>query len=72
MRDLGERCFVVLLFLYPRSFRARFGDEMLAFYRARRAEARHRHGIIGAMPGDAAEQILERTAPTVESIIKLL
>ena len=44
MRDLGERSFALLLFLYPRAFRARFGDEMLAFYLARRAEARHRQG----------------------------
>src|SRR4051812_5802269 len=43
-RDLGERSFALLLFLYPRAFRDRFGDEMLAFYRARRAEARHREG----------------------------
>jgi putative ABC transport system permease protein len=46
-RDLGERSFALLLLLYPASFRARFGDEMLAFYRARRAEARHRHGARG-------------------------
>src|SRR5207244_2373723 len=35
--------------LYPRSFRARFGDEMLAFFRARRNEARHRLGLRGTL-----------------------
>jgi putative ABC transport system permease protein len=42
--DWGERAFSALLSLYPRAFRDRFGDEMLAFFRARRSEARHRHG----------------------------
>ena len=49
MRDFGERSFTLLLLLYPRTFRARFGDEMLAFYRARRAEARHRDGTRGTI-----------------------
>src|SRR4029078_10460894 len=40
--DLGERCFHALLLLYPRSFRARFGDEMLEFFRLRRAEQQRR------------------------------
>jgi putative ABC transport system permease protein len=40
----GERAFRALLYLYPASFRARFGDEMLEFYRDRRAEQRQRHG----------------------------
>ena len=43
--DSGERVFRALLGLYPRSFRNRFGDEMLAFFRARRGEARHRDGM---------------------------
>jgi len=43
--DTGERVFRVLLVLYPKSFRERFGDEMLAFFRARRAEARHASGV---------------------------
>ncbi|MFL5612757.1 MAG: ABC transporter permease [Gemmatimonadaceae bacterium] len=47
--DLGERLFAVLLVLYPRSFRARFGEEMLVFFRARRAEARHRQGATGTL-----------------------
>jgi putative ABC transport system permease protein len=37
--------FGVLLLLYPRSFRERFGDEMLAFFRARRSEAHHQRGL---------------------------
>lgn len=41
-RDLGERCFDALLLLYPRSFRARFGDEMLEFFLLRRDEQRRR------------------------------
>jgi putative ABC transport system permease protein len=49
MADLGERGFTALLLLYPRDFRERFGDEMLAFFRARRAEARHRHGARGTL-----------------------
>ena len=40
--DAGERAFCALLVLYSRSFRERFSDEMLAFFRARRTEARHR------------------------------
>jgi len=47
--DLSERVFGVLLLLYPRSFRARFGEEMLAFFRARRNEARHRLGKRGTL-----------------------
>ena len=46
-RDLGERLFSAFLLLYPRAFRARFSSEMLAFFRERRLEARHRHGIRG-------------------------
>src|SRR5207237_10786853 len=41
-RDIGERVFCAMLLLYPRSFRDRFSDEMLAFFRARRNEARHK------------------------------
>jgi len=41
-RDLGERVFRVLLLLYPRSFRARFEDEMVEFFRLRRDEQRRR------------------------------
>jgi putative ABC transport system permease protein len=47
--DLSERVFRALLLLYPRSFRARFGDEMLAFFRARRNEARHHFGVRGTL-----------------------
>src|SRR5690242_15303168 len=47
--DLSERVFRALLLLYPRSFRARFGDEMLAFFRARRNEARHQLGVRGTL-----------------------
>src|SRR5437763_4744130 len=43
--DLGERVFRALLLLYPQSFRQRFGDEMVAFFRARRTEARHASGV---------------------------
>ena len=48
-RDKSERMFGVLLLLYPRSFRDRFGDEMLAFFRERRNEARHRLGVRGTL-----------------------
>lgn len=41
---LGERLFRALLYLYPASFRDRFGEEMLEFYRERRDEQRLRHG----------------------------
>jgi putative ABC transport system permease protein len=41
-RDAGERLFVALMRMYPRAFRARFGDEMLDFFRARRDEQRRR------------------------------
>ena len=47
--DFSERVFTALLVCYPTSFRARFGEEMVAFFRARRAEARHRHGYRGLM-----------------------
>src|SRR6476619_4004286 len=47
--DLSERLFRALLLLYPRSFRARFGAEMLAFFRARRNEARHQLGVRGML-----------------------
>ena len=46
-RDLGERLFRALLHLYPASFRARFAEEMVAFYRERRRESRHRRGLRG-------------------------
>lgn len=42
--DLGERAFRALLVLYPPEFRSRFGTEMVAFFNARRQEARHRAG----------------------------
>lgn len=45
--DTGERVFRALLLLYPPGFRARFGEEMVAFFRARRLEAQHQ-GSIGA------------------------
>src|SRR5690348_185309 len=48
-RDIGERLFEALLLLYPRSFRVRFEDEMLAFFRERRIEARHRLGMRGTL-----------------------
>ena len=49
-RDFSERVFAALLVCcYPPSFRARFGDEMLGFFLARRAEARHRHGFHGSL-----------------------
>ena len=43
----GERAFRLLLRLYPAAFRARFEDEMVDFYRARRDEQQHRHGARG-------------------------
>ena len=43
----GERVFRALLLLYPRSFRDRFMDEMLDFFRARHDEQRHRFGARG-------------------------
>jgi putative ABC transport system permease protein len=50
-RDRGERAeraFRVLLRLYPRAFRERFMEEMVEFFRARRAEQRHRFGARGS------------------------
>ena len=44
----GERAFRTLLRLYPAAFRARFEEEMVDFYRARRDEQRHRHGLRGS------------------------
>ncbi|HEU4995094.1 MAG TPA: ABC transporter permease [Gemmatimonadaceae bacterium] len=43
----GERLFRALLLLYPRSFRDRFMDEMLEFFRARCDEARKQRGAYG-------------------------
>ncbi|HKW47605.1 MAG TPA: hypothetical protein VJN70_09170, partial [Gemmatimonadaceae bacterium] len=48
-REASERLFGALLLLYPRSFRARFEDEMLAFFRERRNEARYRLGLRGTV-----------------------
>jgi putative ABC transport system permease protein len=48
-REPTERLFSALLRLYPRSFRERFGDEMLAFFRERKNEARHRLGLRGTL-----------------------
>jgi len=45
--DRGVRAFRALLQLYPRSFRDRFMEEMVDFFRARRAEQRHRFGARG-------------------------
>ena len=47
VRTGGERAFRVLMRLYPRSFRDQFGDDMIEFFRARRDEQRHRHGVRG-------------------------
>ena len=47
--DRGERAFRALLLLYPRSFRDRFMEEMLDFFRARRDEQRHRFGARGPL-----------------------
>src|SRR5690348_3600828 len=44
-RDFGERAFRALLLLYPSSFRARFGGEMVAFFNARRSEVGHHGGM---------------------------
>jgi len=42
-RAPGERCYRLLLHLYPASFREQFGDEMVEFYRERwRAEGTRR------------------------------
>jgi putative ABC transport system permease protein len=48
-RGAGERLFRALLSLYPRSFRARFEDEMVEFFRAREAEQRQRFGARGQL-----------------------
>ena len=37
---LADRCYQVLLRLYPRGFRARFGDDMAELFRDRRHRAR--------------------------------
>ena len=46
-RSLGEWIFRGLLLLYPRTFRARFLDEMVDFFHDRRDEQRHRNGVRG-------------------------
>jgi putative ABC transport system permease protein len=38
-----------MLRMFPRQFRDEFGDEMVAFYRARRTELRHRDGLAGSV-----------------------
>jgi hypothetical protein len=45
----GERAFRILLRLYPASFRARFEEEMVDFFRARRDEQQHLHGLRGSL-----------------------
>ncbi len=45
--DPGERVFRVLLRLYPSSFRERFQEEMVDFFRARRLEQDRRYGARG-------------------------
>ena len=48
-RPTAERLFRALLHLYPASFRERFADEMVAFFRERQRESRHRVGLVGPM-----------------------
>lgn len=45
---LEERLFRILVWLYPGSFRRRFGDEMVTFFHAERGRDRHR-GPTGAL-----------------------
>jgi putative ABC transport system permease protein len=44
----GERVFRALLLVYPAAFRARFGEEMVDFFRERRAE-QYRNGTRGVV-----------------------
>ncbi len=44
MRSFGERLFAWLVRLYPREFRERYGEDLLAFYREDRAHARYGSG----------------------------
>jgi putative ABC transport system permease protein len=47
--DIGERFFCASLRLYPRRFREHFGEDMVAFFRARRRESRYRAGVRGSI-----------------------
>jgi putative ABC transport system permease protein len=46
-RSFADRCYRLLLRLYPRDFRERFGADMVDFFRDRRAEARRADGTLG-------------------------
>ena len=57
MRVPGERLYRALLHLYPKSFRSRYGAEMLSFYRERR-----RAGGAGVWPRVCLDLILRAAA----------
>ncbi|HTE46963.1 MAG TPA: ABC transporter permease [Gemmatimonadaceae bacterium] len=44
-KSLLERCYRLAMLIYPHSFRARFGDEMLDFARRRREHTRSTNGV---------------------------
>src|SRR3954452_8575628 len=46
-RSFADRCYRLLLRLYPRDFRERFRAGMVDFFRDRRAEARRADGTLG-------------------------
>jgi predicted permease len=48
-RSLADRCYRLLLRLYPRDFRERFGADMVDFFRDRRAAARRHDGTLGVV-----------------------
>jgi putative ABC transport system permease protein len=46
-RSVADRCYRLLLRLYPRDFRERFGSDMVDFFRDQRAAARRDGGALG-------------------------
>jgi putative ABC transport system permease protein len=62
-RSLFERCYRAVMVLYPRRFRDRFGDEMLAFANDRRAAAAKRGPLAAARESTSLIVDLVQSAP---------
>ena len=45
--SFGERVFSILLLTYPTSFRRRYREDLLAFFRADRKHAKNVNGVAG-------------------------
>src|SRR5215207_4333360 len=48
-RSAGDRVYAALMWLYPSEFRARFGRDMVDFFRDRRRAARRSGGVPGVV-----------------------